>query len=101
MFGWVTGKGGLELGPEWSDFKKKLATPPFPFHIVAGDIDSPIPNPLVDGESDFVVSIDEAKLDGAENFVIVPVLHSFLMDNDDVVETTIKYLFEDERRQSE
>jgi len=92
LFGWITGPGGMELGAYWETIKDKLAVPPFPFHIIAGDIQSPIVNPLVDGNGDFVVSIEEAKLDGAASFHTVPVLHSFLMDSDQAIEKTLNLL---------
>ncbi|WP_145219706.1 lipase [Stieleria sp.] len=92
VFGWVTGQGGMELGANWKQLAPKLAVPPFPFHIIAGDVTTPVANPLVDGEGDFVVGIEEAKLDGAKSFTTVPVLHSFLMDNADVMEKTIQLL---------
>ena len=40
-----------------------------------------IQNPFLDQASDFVVEVDEARLEGCESFVIVPALHSFLMKN--------------------
>ncbi|MGB7326947.1 MAG: lipase, partial [Rubripirellula sp.] len=93
LYGWITGKGGLELGPQWTDFESKLATPSFPFIIVAVDVsDGRLQNPLVDGSSDFVVSLDEAKLDGAEAVHTVPVLHSFLMNDDRANELTVNYV---------
>ncbi len=89
----VTGKGGMELGPLWEQFEKNLATPPFPFAIVAGDISGNfVQNPLVDGSSDFVVSLDEAKLDGAESFHTVPVLHSFLMNDERAKKLTAEFI---------
>ncbi len=82
VFGFVAGEGALELGKKWNDLEQKLATPPCPFGIVAGRLaDSSIKNPLVDGAGDFVVSVEETKLDGATDFLEVPVLHSFLMDS--------------------
>lgn len=82
LFGLVTGKGGLELGRDWGELQSRLAIPPFPFAIVAGKLESKfVSNPLVEGEGDFVVSIDETHLDGAAIEIEVPVLHSFLMDD--------------------
>ncbi|MEM6474485.1 MAG: alpha/beta hydrolase, partial [Planctomycetota bacterium] len=80
VFGWVTGKGALQLGPDWEALQTDLATPTFPFHIIAGDVLATSVNPLVDGDGDFVVSVEEAKLEGCETFETYPVLHSFLMD---------------------
>ena len=95
IFGWITGKGGMELGARWKQIEPNLATPPFPFHIIAGQINNPLPHPLVDGEGDLVVSVDEAKLDGAASFTVVPVLHSFLMDNQEVMDKTVDLLTTD------
>ncbi|QDT01725.1 Alpha/beta hydrolase family protein [Rubripirellula lacrimiformis] len=93
IYGWVTGKGGLELGPQWKDFESKLSTPSFPFMIIAGDVSkAPIANPLVDGSSDFVVSLDEAKLQGAEQVQVVPVLHSFLMNDEQANQMTVDFV---------
>lgn len=93
LYGWVTGTGGLELGPEWDSFSKKLATPPFPFLIIAGDVSANlIQNPLVDGSGDFVVSLEEASLEGAEAIETFPVLHSFLMNDDAVTDRTLAFL---------
>ncbi|MGB7343237.1 MAG: lipase [Pirellulaceae bacterium] len=93
LYGLVTGKGGMELGPEWDEFAKKLATPPFPFAIVAGDVSANrIQNPLVSGDGDFVVSLDEAKLDGSAEFHTLPVLHSFLMNDARAVELAVEFI---------
>ena len=93
IYGIVTGKGGMELGPEWHNFVAKLATPPFPFAIVAGDVSQKlVQNPLVDGEGDFVVSLEEAKLEGSEAFHTVPVLHSFLMNDPQAVKIAVDFI---------
>ncbi|MEZ6136248.1 MAG: alpha/beta hydrolase [Pirellulaceae bacterium] len=94
VFGWVTGKGGMELGPGWQEFESKLATPPCPFGIIAGRLpDSALSNPLVAGHGDFVVSVEETKLPGAADFLEVPRLHSFLMD-DEVVQKAVAHFLE-------
>ena len=85
VFGWVAGEGALELGKNWKELEMKLATPPCPFGIIAGRLsDTSLSNPLVDAAGDFVVSVEETKLDGAADFLEVPVLHTFLMDSPEV-----------------
>lgn len=93
VFGWVTGQGGLELGPDWENFEAQLATPHCPFGIVAGRLpDMGLVNPLVEGEGDFVVSVEETKLEGAADFLEVPRLHSFLMDDPAVQAAVVQFL---------
>jgi pimeloyl-ACP methyl ester carboxylesterase len=93
LFEIVTGKGGMELGPAWDQFQQQLTIPPCPFIIVAGDISkSWLKNPIVDGPSDLVVRIEEAQLDGCVHFHQVPVLHSFLMNDEAVQKLTIEFL---------
>lgn len=93
VFGWVAGPGGLELGPQWSDIEAKLATPSCPFGIIAGRLpDETIANPLVDGHGDFIVSVEETKLDGAADFLEVPCMHTFIMDDERVQQATLRFL---------
>ncbi len=93
VFGIVTGKGGMELGPQWEDFVQHLARPPFPFAIIAGDLsENRIQNPLVPGSGDYIVSVEEARLDGAELFETVPVIHSLLMNDETVTKMTVDFL---------
>lgn len=93
VFGLLTGKSALELGPQWQALEQRLATPPFPFAIVAGDLShNPIRNPLVDGDNDLIVSVDEARLEGAEWFKVVPVVHSLLMNDERVQNLTAEFI---------
>ncbi len=89
LYGFVTGKGGLELGPGWEEFASKLAIPHCEFGIVAGNMhNSRVQNPLIEGDSDFVVTVEETMLEGAKELIEVPQLHSFLMD-DPVVQSSV------------
>ncbi len=93
LFETITGNSGMQLGPTWDDFRSGLGTPPCPFAIVAGDISkSPIQNPLLNGPSDGVVTLEEAALDGMSEIASVPVLHSFLMSDASVVKATVSFL---------
>ena len=93
LFELIAGKGGMELGPQWQQLESHLAIPPFPFAIIAGNLESPpISNPLVGGDSDFIVSVDEAKLPGATELLTVPLVHSFLMTDPKVQAATARFL---------
>ena len=95
LFGLLVGQGGLELGPQWENLRSRLATPPFPFAIVAGKISAAAGNhPLLEGESDLVVRVEETHLDGAARELEVPVLHSFLMDEPEVQRFIVQFIDE-------
>jgi hypothetical protein len=93
VFEWVTGSGGMQMGPNFDELAPTLATPPFRFAIIAGDLSGgKIQNPLIDGPSDLIVKIEETKLDGAASHETVPVAHSFLMENAEVIQRVGKLL---------
>ena len=93
LFETITGNSGMQLGPSWGSLRDGLGTPPCPFAIVAGDISKgPIQNPLLTGPSDGVVTIEEASLDGMTEIASVPVIHSFLMNDANVVRATVSFL---------
>lgn len=93
LFETLVGQGGMQLGPQWRELEKRLAVPPCPFAIVAGDLSEKVPqNPLVDGASDFVVSVEEAKLEGATEFHQLSLLHSVMMNDRKVHRIVEKFL---------
>lgn len=93
LFKMVTGRGCTELGPSWETLEGELAMPPCPFAIVAGDLtDSWMKNPLVEGPSDFLVRVDETRLEGCAEFHIVPVLHALLMNDKEVQKIVSEFL---------
>lgn len=93
VFEWFAGEGAVQLGPGWQELEKNLVVPKCPFGIVAGRLSDQVPdNPLVEGESDFVVSVEEAKLQGAADLLEVNQVHSFLMDSPEVQAATVKFI---------
>lgn len=99
LFEWVAGEGGLELGPKWEQFESKLAIPHCAFGIIAGRLSDKTPqNPLVGGQSDFVVSVEETRLAGATDTLEVPRLHSFLMDDAVVQQAVVNFVLHQQFR---
>ena len=93
VFGWVAGDGGMQMGPAFEEVRDQLATPPFPFAIIAGDISHyPMQNPLLDGPNDLLVTVEETRLDGAAEQVTVPCPHARLMERSDVVDRALELL---------
>ncbi len=92
LFETFIGRGAVELGTDWQTLVETLATPPFPFEIIAGRMPGVATHPLVDGPGDLVVSLTEAALPGAAGFHEVAVPHSTLMLNRSVVALTLTIL---------
>jgi len=93
VFETLAGASGMHLGPAWDRLQESLGTPPCPFAIVVGDISgSYLRNPLLEGPSDGIVTVYEAKLDGATQTKTYPVLHSFLMSDPEIVKGTLSFL---------
>ncbi|MFK7737866.1 MAG: esterase/lipase family protein [Pirellulaceae bacterium] len=93
IFGMVTGTGGLQLGRDWEELERSLATPEFPFAIIAGDVDGKaLRNPLIEPNNDLVVTVAEATLEGYEQFHRLPVLHTFMMNDKKVQQLTVDFL---------
>jgi pimeloyl-ACP methyl ester carboxylesterase len=89
----INGKPGQELGAKWKELEKKLAVPPFEFGIVAGGRGNDRGyNPALPGDDDGTVRVESTHLKGEADFVLVPVLHSFIMNDGRVHESTLRFL---------
>lgn len=94
LFHEIAGEAGQQLGRDWSELEKRLATPDFEFGIITGGKGkSPGYNPLLPGDNDGVISVETAKLAGARDFAVLPVLHSFIM-NDDQAQAYVRHFLE-------
>ena len=93
LFEIIIGPSGKQLASQWAKLEKQLAIPRCEFGIIAGGSGNEIGrNPLVKGDDDLVVSVAESKLLGASDFRVVPVAHTFLMDDPRVREFTLRFL---------
>ena len=92
VFEWITGDSGNQLGSSWDELEKKLATPAN-FGIVAGSTrDGRGTNPLILGDDDVVVGVNETRLPGAADFLVVPSIHTTIMNHDKVHRATHTFL---------
>lgn len=83
-----------EVGPQLSlDAMAEVPIPDVRFGVVAAQRgDGGGWNPLLRGEDDGVVRVEETKLEGMEDFLLVQGLHTFVMDKPEVAEAVIRYL---------
>jgi hypothetical protein len=93
LYGLVTGPSGKQLAITWDEAQKQLATPAFPFAIIAGGFgNGRVTNPIVDGDDDLVVAVAETRLPGAADFVLVPCLHGRMLEDPRVADYVLKFL---------
>jgi hypothetical protein len=72
---------------------KKLPEPKIPTLIIAGGRGRKIGyNPLLLGDNDGIVTVDETRIDGPHKFIRVPVIHTTIMDHKKSIAETIKFL---------
>lgn len=94
LFLTLAGVSGAQLSRSWDQLEPTLATPKFEFGIIAGgqESDEKISNFVLKGKDDFTVSVEETKLDGASDFLIRPLFHSTMMNQPDVINSTLCFL---------
>lgn len=92
LFQILTGRPGTELGRQWQATHARLATPPCPFAVIAGQARLSAWNPLVENPNDLIVSVAETELLGAAEHLVFDGIHSFLMDDPRVQAATAEFL---------
>jgi pimeloyl-ACP methyl ester carboxylesterase len=93
MFKAVFGESGRQLGVNWDDLEKRLATPDVEFGIIAGGWGNPIGlNPFLPGDDDGRITIETTRLAGATDFRVVPQVHEFIAHDPRVLDYTLQFL---------
>ena len=93
LFRTFWGESGIEIAEQWGQLEKHLAVPQCEFGIIAGGRGSePGLNPLLPGDNDLVLTVEETRLPGANDFIVLPVSHSFIMTNQLVHQHTLRFL---------
>jgi pimeloyl-ACP methyl ester carboxylesterase len=82
-----------ELVLEWNRISQDLAVPPCPFGIVAGGKgDDRGYSSFLAGDDDAVVRVEETRLPGSHDFLLLPVHHAAMMKNSGVQQATAAFL---------
>ncbi len=90
---WLWGKSTVELAEDWDALERSLATPRCEFGILAGgEGDGRGLNRLLGGDDDFVVTVEETRLPGARDFLVLPVYHGLIMRDRTAREATVRFL---------
>lgn len=82
-----------DLVLDWPRVAPTLALPTCPFGIVAGGCgDDDGFSPLLSGDDDAVVRVEETRLPGATDFLLLPVRHAAMMRHEAVQRATVEFL---------
>lgn len=82
-----------DLVVDWPQVEPHLAMPPCEFGIVAGGRgDGSGFSPLLEGDDDAVVRVEETRLEGAGDFLLVPVHHAAMIRDERVKRATESFL---------
>lgn len=92
-FEWLNGEAGLQLGTGEESLPLALGPADFDLGIIAGTASiNPMLSTLIPGDDDGKVSVLRAQLEGMSDFLTVPATHTFLMQNDEVMQQVAHYL---------
>lgn len=92
-FDWLNGPAGLQLGKGEGSVPLRLGPAAFELGVIAGNrtID-PITSSVLENPDDGRVSVEDTKLDGMTDFVVVEHSHAFMMRMRRPIELTIRFL---------
>ncbi len=92
-FDWMNGPAGAQLGKDENSVPLKLGPATFEVGIIAGSrsID-PVTSAILPNPDDGRVSVEDTKLEGMADFVVVDHSHAFIMRMRKSIELTLRFL---------
>ncbi len=92
-FDWLNGPAGRELGKDENSVPLQLGPVTFELGVIAGNrsID-PITSAVLDNPDDGRVSVEDTKVEGMNDFIIVTHSHAFMMRMKKVIQLTKTFL---------
>ena len=92
-FRFIGGPAGVTLGTGEDSVIDSLGAVKFDLGVIAGSTNiNPLVFLFIKGPSDSILSIESTKVEGMNAHKILPVTHTFMMRNNEVIEQTIHYL---------
>ena len=93
LFQWINGPAGSQLGTEDGGLLKSLGAVDFELGIITGDRSiNLILSLMIPGKDDGKVSVEKAKIEGMDDFIVLHTTHPFIMKNKTTIRHTIHFL---------
>lgn len=92
-FEFFTGPTGAALGASSGSIVDGLEPVDFDLGVIAGDTNlNPFNFFIMPGPNDSIVSVASTKVEGMHEHLVLPVTHTLMMRNNEVIDNTIHYL---------
>lgn len=92
-FKFFGGPTGIALGSGEGHIPDSLGPVEFDLGVIAGNTNiNPLSLLFIRGENDSIVSVESTKVDGMNAHLVLPVTHTFMMRNNEVIDNVIHYL---------
>lgn len=93
VMSWLLGPAGQALGTDADSLVRQLPPVDFELGVIAGTLAiNPLGLLLIDGPNDSVVSVASTRVQGMADHVVLPVLHSIMMRDNEVIDHSIHFL---------